>query len=41
MSEIEDKTREADARVDAIAATAIITLAVFSVYLWLKGMPGM
>ena len=28
-----------DGAADAIAATAIVTLVVFSLYLWLSGMP--
>lgn len=35
----EDFSREGDGAADAIAATAIITLVVFSLYLWLSGMP--
>ncbi|WP_460588109.1 methionine synthase [Haliea atlantica] len=29
-----------DGSADAIAATAIISIVVFSLYLWLSGMPG-
>ncbi|WP_232059192.1 methionine synthase [Kineobactrum salinum] len=29
-----------DGRADAIAATAIIAIVVFGLYLWLAGMPG-
>lgn len=31
---------DGDGCADAIAATAIITIIVFSLYLWLSGMPG-
>lgn len=39
MSEQLKSEREADGGADAIAATAIIGLVVFSLYLWLSGMP--
>jgi hypothetical protein len=35
----EDFSREGDGSSDAIAATAIISLVVFTLYLWLSGMP--
>lgn len=34
-----DSQRDDDGAADAIAATAIISLVVFSLYLWLSGMP--
>ena len=34
-----DMEREEDGRADAIAATAIISLVVFGMYMWLSGMP--
>lgn len=34
-----DMEREEDGRADAIAATAIISLVVFAMYMWLSGMP--
>ncbi|MDA0694356.1 MAG: methionine synthase [Proteobacteria bacterium] len=34
-----DSPRDDDGAADAIAATAIISLVVFSLYLWLSGMP--
>jgi hypothetical protein len=39
MSEQQNLEREADGVADSIAATAIITLVVFTLYLWLSGMP--
>lgn len=39
MSEQLDREREGDGRADAWAATGIITLVVFTLYLWLSGMP--
>ncbi|MDX1736444.1 MAG: methionine synthase [Halioglobus sp.] len=38
MSDQND-ARDGDGRADAYAATAVITIAVFAVYLWLAGMP--
>jgi len=35
----EDFSREGDGSADSIAATAIISLVVFTLYLWLSGMP--
>ncbi len=35
----EDFSRDGDGAADAIAATAVITLVVFTLYLWLSGMP--
>ncbi|MDG0979514.1 MAG: methionine synthase [Halieaceae bacterium] len=34
-----DMERDEDGRADAIAATAIISLIVFTLYMWLSGMP--
>ena len=34
-----DMEREEDGRADAMAATAIIGLVVFALYMWLSGMP--
>ena len=39
MSDEVNGEREADGVVDAMAVTAIITLAVLGMYLWLAGMP--
>ena len=39
MSEQQDLERNADGLADSIAATAIISLIVFALYLWLSGMP--
>ena len=39
MSEQQDLERGADGVADAIAATAIISIVVFTLYLWLSGMP--
>jgi hypothetical protein len=39
MSEETNQSSDADGTADAIAATAIISLVVFSLYLWLSGMP--
>lgn len=39
MSEEQDKTRDADGRADALAATAIIALVVLTVCIWLSGLP--
>lgn len=36
MSDIE---RDEDGKADAIAATAIVGLVVFALYIWLSGMP--
>lgn len=39
---MDQETHEKDAEdgaADAIAATAVITLVVFTLYLWLSGMP--
>ncbi|MCR9184617.1 MAG: methionine synthase [Halieaceae bacterium] len=33
-------TKQSDGAADAIAATAIITIVVFGLYLWLGAMPG-
>ncbi|WP_193940521.1 methionine synthase [Parahaliea mediterranea] len=33
------QSQHTDGSADAIAATAIITIVVFSLYLWLSGMP--
>ena len=35
----EEFSREGDGAADSIAATAIISLVVFTLYLWLSGMP--
>jgi hypothetical protein len=40
MSEQTDREREEDGKADAIAATAIITIVVLVMYVWLSGMPG-
>lgn len=34
-----DMERDEDGRADAIAATAIISLIVLTLYMWLSGMP--
>ncbi len=39
MSQDLDQERNDDGRADAIAATAIISVVVFTLYLWLSGMP--
>jgi hypothetical protein len=39
MSEQQNLEREGDGVADSIAATAIISLIVFTLYLWLSGMP--
>jgi hypothetical protein len=39
MSDQQDIERNADGAADSIAATAIIALVVFTLYLWLSGMP--
>jgi hypothetical protein len=39
MSEQQDLERNADGAADAVAATAIISLIVLTLYLWLSGMP--
>ncbi|MEH6590305.1 MAG: methionine synthase [Halioglobus sp.] len=39
MSNEQDTERNADGAADSIAATAIIALVVFTLYLWLSGMP--
>jgi hypothetical protein len=39
MSEHSSPERDADGAADSIAATAIISVIVFSLYLWLSGMP--
>jgi len=39
MSEDTNKEREADGVADSVAATAIITVVVYGMYLWLSGMP--
>ncbi|MEP1471705.1 MAG: methionine synthase [Halieaceae bacterium] len=35
----EEFSREGDGAADSIAATAVISLVVFTLYLWLSGMP--
>jgi hypothetical protein len=35
----EDLEHETDSSADAIAATAVISIIVFSLYVWLSGMP--
>jgi hypothetical protein len=40
MSEQTDREREEDGKADAIAATAIISIVVLVLYVWLSGMPG-
>lgn len=39
MSDELNTEREADGVADAIAVTAIISVVVFTMYLWLSGMP--
>ncbi|MEH6582126.1 MAG: methionine synthase [Halioglobus sp.] len=39
MSQEQELERSADGAADSIAATAIISLVVFTLYLWLSGMP--
>ena len=39
MSDDLNQERRADGAADAIAATAIISVVVLSMYLWLSGMP--
>ncbi len=39
MSDELNQERRADGMADAIAATAIISVVVVSMYLWLSGMP--
>lgn len=39
MSEDTNQDREGDGVADSIAATAIITVIVYGLYLWLSGMP--
>ena len=39
MSDELNSEREADGVADAIAATAIITIVVVAMYIWLSGMP--
>lgn len=39
MSEDSNKEREADGVADSVAATAIIAVVVYGMYLWLGGMP--
>ena len=39
MTEESDRERDADGVADSIAATAIISVAVLIVYVWLAGMP--
>ena len=39
MSDPLNSERDEDGVVDAIAATAVIAIAVFAMYLWLSGMP--
>ena len=39
MSDQINQERDADGVADAIAVTAIIAVVVFSLYLWLSGMP--
>jgi hypothetical protein len=39
MSDKLNQERNADGVVDAIAATAIIAIVVFTMYIWLSGMP--
>ncbi len=39
MSEELNKERQADGVADSIAATAIVTVVVVAMYLWLSGMP--
>jgi hypothetical protein len=39
MTDNTDLERESDGVADAVAVTAIIAVAVFTMYLWLSGMP--
>ena len=39
MSEQNTRERAADGVADSIAATAVITVVVVAMYLWLSGMP--
>ncbi len=39
MSEDLNQERAEDGRADAIAATAVISLVVLTLYIWLSGMP--
>lgn len=39
MSQSNDQERAADGAADSVAATAIISVVVFTLYLWLSGMP--
>ena len=39
MSEEQDLERNADGVADSIAATAIISIIIVTLYLWLSGMP--
>ncbi|MEH6568334.1 MAG: methionine synthase [Halioglobus sp.] len=39
MSEEQDLERNADGMADSIAATAIISIVIVTLYLWLSGMP--
>lgn len=39
MSEDSNAKHEGDGGADAVAATALISLIVFGLYLWLSGMP--
>jgi hypothetical protein len=39
MSDNQNTERESDGVADAIAVTAIMAVVVFSLYLWLSGMP--
>jgi hypothetical protein len=39
MSEETNTERESDGVADSIAATAVIAVVVFGMYIWLSGMP--
>ncbi len=39
MTDKANNEREADGSADALAATAIISLIVLTMYIWLSGMP--
>ena len=39
MTEETNEERAADGRADALAATAIISVVILAMYLWLSGMP--
>jgi hypothetical protein len=39
MSDKRDTERDADGKADAVAVVAIMTVVVYSLYLWLSGMP--